>query len=112
MRDRLCGWLFLAGVTTVTIPAAVAQDRIRFIDRATKKESVAVVNIQEESPSRISYKAGTSGAVKEFRRLADHCRGPVVGQAAVGERRCRRSTKELRAVSVERRRPSRHQTGI
>jgi lipopolysaccharide biosynthesis regulator YciM len=55
----------LLGVLACTA-AALAQDRIHFYDRTAKKENLASGTIQEESAARVTYKLGTSGAIKEI----------------------------------------------
>jgi tetratricopeptide (TPR) repeat protein len=53
----------------VQVSPARAQDRIRYLDRATKKEGGATGSIQEESPSRVSYRAGPAGTLKTIPAL-------------------------------------------
>jgi predicted negative regulator of RcsB-dependent stress response len=66
MKHSLAMYLFCGVVTSAISSTAMAQDRIRFIDRATKKESSATGAILEETPSRVIYKLGATGAVKEI----------------------------------------------
>ena len=56
----------IALVLSVLGSTSFAQDRIRFFDRAAKKEALASGAIQEETSARLTYKLGTSGAVKEI----------------------------------------------
>jgi tetratricopeptide (TPR) repeat protein len=60
-----CAFVISLILTLLSLDA-FAQDRIRFFDRAAKKEALATGAIQEETSGHIAYKLGTSGAIKEI----------------------------------------------
>jgi tetratricopeptide (TPR) repeat protein len=65
MKRLLPSVLLVGGVILAVNSAALAQDRIRYFDRAAKKEIPVSGAIQEETPGRVVYRAGTGAATKD-----------------------------------------------
>jgi hypothetical protein len=63
---RLLPAIWLGCLTALAVDqTAPAQDDIRYVDRATRKELPATGSVLEETPSRVVYKPGTGAGTKE-----------------------------------------------
>jgi hypothetical protein len=67
VKDWQAATLAVAIFACAIAPAAHAQDKIRYIDRASRTESVAAGSVVEESTSRVKYQPADGGPPQELR---------------------------------------------